>query len=142
MTPDFLDAHQRHWDDAERLFAATRWANADHLYGMAVECGLKRLMIAFGMSIGSDGSPSNSQDRAHVMETRRIPVWDRYETYRSGHHQGANYGLPQANPFHDWDVSQRYADQSNFTQARVQPHRTAADTVYKLIIKATLEGLT
>jgi len=40
---DFLDAHERHWEDAELLFGNRRWANADHLYGLAAECGLKAL---------------------------------------------------------------------------------------------------
>lgn len=26
MTTDFLDAHKRHWEDAELLFTAARWA--------------------------------------------------------------------------------------------------------------------
>lgn len=34
MLQDFLDAHQRHWSDAEPLFEAARWAGADHLYGI------------------------------------------------------------------------------------------------------------
>lgn len=49
MVTDFMDAHHRHWEDAELLFNASRWANADHHYGMVAECGLKRLMIVFGM---------------------------------------------------------------------------------------------
>lgn len=68
MQADFLDAHERHWGDAERLFQAQRWANADHLYGMAAECGMKRLMLAFGMpyDAGKDW-PASKQDRAHAM---------------------------------------------------------------------------
>ena len=29
---DFVDAHHRHWADAELLFEHDRWANADQLY--------------------------------------------------------------------------------------------------------------
>lgn len=47
MNTDYLDAHERHWDDAELLKATARHANADHLYGMSAECGLKCLMIKF-----------------------------------------------------------------------------------------------
>ncbi len=43
MQADFLDAHERHWQDAELLLTNQRLANADHLYGMSAECGLKRL---------------------------------------------------------------------------------------------------
>ncbi len=66
MPADFLDVHHRHWDDAERLFAAQRWANADHLYGMAAECGLKRLMRAFGMPFDSARDRSAKALRAHA----------------------------------------------------------------------------
>jgi len=41
MSIDFLDPHDRHWEDGERLFGVSRWANADHLYGLSAECGLK-----------------------------------------------------------------------------------------------------
>lgn len=56
MNADFLDANARHQHDADLLFDRQRWANADHLYGLAAECGLKRLMVTFGMllSAGTD----------------------------------------------------------------------------------------
>jgi hypothetical protein len=132
MPADFLDAHHRHWDDAEQLFAAQRWANADHLYGMAAECGLKRLMQAFGMPFDSVGDrPANQPDRVHADG-----VWARYESYRCGHHRGAGYGLPPANPFQDWNVSQRYAHQSHFNAARATSHQVGANQVRQLIKKA------
>jgi len=142
MNADYLDAHHRHWEDAERLFSAERLANADHLYGVAAECGLKRLMQAFNMILTSDGNPESRADRVHVMEIKKPGnAWDRYESYRSGHHHGANYGLPATNPFLDWDVSQRYAHRRNFDVLRVTPHRICANAVHELIKKATLEGL-
>ncbi len=66
MQTDFLDAHERHWEDAELLFAQSRWANADHLYGLAAECGLKRLMIVFRMPVAADGGPQLPHDRVHA----------------------------------------------------------------------------
>jgi hypothetical protein len=137
MNADYFDAHERHWDDAERLFTAQRWANADHLYGMAAECGLKRLMLAFGMDFDAVGDkPATSADRVHADG-----VWARYESYRSGHPQGARYGLPATNPFNDWQVSQRYAHQAYFTEARAGQHRTGADLVNGLVISALVEGV-
>ncbi len=35
MNADFLDAHERHWDDAEILLAQNSLPNADHLYGLS-----------------------------------------------------------------------------------------------------------
>jgi len=137
MKADFLDAHRRHLCHADSLFGASRLANADHLYGMAAECGLKRLMIAFGMKPRpADGAPENREDKAHVDK-----VWVRYEAYRSGQVQGVQYGLPSSSPFDDWKVSQRYAPENHFDRARVEPHHTAAHQVNALIKSAETAGL-
>ena len=118
------------------LFGSERWANADHLYGLAAECGLKRLMIAFGMLVTTSGDPQHRNDRVHADQ-----VWIRYETYRSGHGSGSGYALPSPNPFNNWHVSQRYVAQTNFTQNHVNAHRTGADLVRKLIQQAQRDGL-
>lgn len=135
MNADFLDAHQRHWDDAERLFNTQRWANADHLYGVAAECGLKRLMRAFGMPVNAAGSPRDMSDRLHANG-----IWARYATYLS-RNVGVGYGLPAQNPFGNWEVSDRYAHQSGFNQLRVKAHQQGAQLVCDLIAKARREGL-
>lgn len=141
MKADFLDAHERHWDDAEMLFNASRWANADHLYGLAAECGLKRLMMVFGMTVDIEtGSPRDGKDRVHVMENRKPGnAWDRYEAYRAGCCAAA-YVLPSPNPFRDWDASQRYAHRTNFDRKLAESHRQGADAVRNLVEKADKEG--
>jgi hypothetical protein len=136
MKADFLNAHQRHWDDAEWLFQSQRWANADHLYGVAAECGLKRLMLAFGMPYDhAMDRPDKREDREHANG-----IWTRFETYRSGHQKGAGYALPGPNPFLNWNVSDRYASQSNFNKALAQSHQIGAQAVCALIKRAKLEG--
>lgn len=137
MRADFLDAHRRHWDDAEHLLQEQRWANADHLYGISAECGLKRLMLKFDMPYDSvKDKPAQKQDSVHAKD-----IWTRFESYRSGHAQGAGYMLPANNPFDNWDISDRYAHRSNFDQARAQGHRAGAMIVCALIKKAEREGL-
>jgi hypothetical protein len=142
MTTDFADAHQRHLIDAKTLYDVSRWANADHLYGLSAECGLKALMIKFGMP-AHNGEPDQPRDRVHVnyLTLNKINVWDRYEAYRSGHHQGVNYQLPQANPFANWDVNQRYAHCNDFSQTVVEPHKQGAECVKGLIRQAQQDGL-
>ncbi len=137
MNSDFEDAHERHWEDAEILYSNSRWANADHLYGMAAECGLKRLMLAFGMPFdhGRD-MPQDRLDRKHADG-----IWARYESYRCGHPRGAHYTLGTHNPFLNWNVSQRYAHRSNFDQPRAQTHRLGARAVRILIARARRDGL-
>lgn len=136
MQADFLDAHERHWCDADRLFSAGRYANADHLYGMAAECGLKRLMLKLGMMVSPEGKPKERDDREHVDK-----IWARFESYRSGSVEGRDYGLPTPNPFDKWHASDRYAHQSNFSQADVQLHQAGAAAICDLIKKAQREGL-
>ncbi|WP_322511207.1 SAM-dependent methyltransferase [Chloroflexus sp.] len=134
MKTDFLDAHHRHWEDAELLFAASRWANADHLYGLAAECGLKRLMIVFGMPVNSSGAPALTIDRVHADQ-----AWVRYEVYRSGR-GSAKYQLSSSNPFNGWRIGQRYANRANFNKARAQAHRKGAEKVRNLIEEAVKDG--
>ena len=136
MTADFRDAHDRHSVDAENLFKASRWANADHLFGLAAECGLKRLMQVFGMTVNAHGSPTDPSDRKHAND-----LWARYETYRVGHYAGTAYGLPDATPFSNWAVEQRYANQGGFDKNRVCPHRDGALAIRQLMSDALLAGL-
>ena len=133
MQTDFLDAHGRHLRDAEFLWQQGRLANADHLFGMAAECGLKRLMLAFGMPFGQKkpDMPDDPADQKHVQE-----IWQRYETYRSKHVSGAGYALSMENPFSDWRVSQRYASESEFDVTRVKKHKEGAEQVGRLITQA------
>ena len=136
MITDFLDAHARHWKDAELLFNQRRFANADHLYGLSAECGLKHLMRAFGMLVDEAGDLRNRRDKRHANTIR-----DRYESYRQGHARGADYLLPNDFPFSNWDINQRYAPQSLFTEPTVEPHRSGARVVQELVNRARLEGL-
>ncbi len=101
MRTDFLNAHERHWKDAEHLYQIQRWANADHLYGMAAECGLKRLMQVFGMSFDAfRGMPTKREDLVHAHG-----IWDRYESYRSGHPDGVQTWMGYRILFEHWQRS-------------------------------------
>ena len=135
MATDFLDSHHRHWHDAELLFREERWANADQLYGLAAECGLKRLMIEFGMPHDSSG-PSERKDKVHVNR-----LWRRFEDYRSGHSVGPAFSLPQGEPFEDWSIEQRYAATDEISEGQVQAHRTACEMTRALVKMATMQGL-
>jgi hypothetical protein len=110
-------------------------ANADHLYGLSAECGLKQLMVKFGMPVRGDGTPTDKQDRVHANE-----VWQRYQAYASGP-AIAHYQLPPINPFSNWRVEQRYFPQSLFSQLTVDSHKIGALQVRGLINRARLDGI-
>lgn len=82
------------------------------------------------------GIPTDRKDRVHANG-----LWARFESYRSGHVLATGYALPPSSPFDDWDVSHRYAHQSNFNFVRAGLHRLGALAVCQLIKKAQMEGL-
>jgi hypothetical protein len=137
MPADFLDAHDRHWEDGEMLFEKEHWPNADHLYGVSAECGLKWLMRLFGMPCDPvSGDPRDKSDRVHADG-----VWDRYESYRCGRVEGVGYPLPAQNPFDDWSVSQRYEHRDHFGKGVAERHRRGALNVRRLVGAARRDGL-
>lgn len=135
MRTDYLDAFARHWQDAEALFTLKRWANAEHLHGIAAECGLKRLMVRFGMPLDQKSRPSEQEDRTHIDR-----LWGRYSRYLSGAFARA-YSLPTSEPFSRWRASDRYCHQCDFTESRAVGHRNGAIEVKRLIDKALRERL-
>jgi hypothetical protein len=134
MRCDFYNAFNRHWHDAEFLFAGSRMGNAGQLYAYSAECGLKCLMLVFGMRPDPQTGIPTGQDKVHANK-----IWDRYEVYRAGI-GAANYSLPQANPFDSWDISDRYANDVNFIRADIGRYRGGAKAVKKLVVQAVLEG--
>ena len=137
LPADFLDAMNRHWQDAELLCSKERLANSDHLYGLSAECGLKALMEKFGMKMEKNMPPSD--DRKHINNG----LYDRYETYREGAN-ATRFQLPWQDshfPFENWEVDDRYANRGHFVEDRLKKHRSGAEDVKKLVDKAEKEGL-
>jgi hypothetical protein len=136
LPPDYLDAMERHWLDAEQLFhpPLSRLANADQLYGLSAECGLKALMMKWGMTLNLNYAPALGSDRKHADE-----IWDRYETYRQG--RSSSLALPGTRYFDDWSIHHRYASRSHFQQTVVGDHRQGAAIVKQLVAQAHIEGV-
>ena len=129
---DFHDAHLRHWQDAELLFRHDRWANADQLYGLSAECGLKAVMRRLGMRVRSDGAPEQSKHRQHVDI-----LWPEFRKFVRGRIGGRYLNLlPGGNPFASWSIGDRYAHRRHFDRAGVSPHRSAADGICKMVRRA------
>ena len=129
---DFANAHFRHWEDAEFLFRAGRWANADQLYGLSAECGLKAVMVANGLSVDVAGSPY----RKHVNR-----LWGIFRAIVQGRRTGGwLHHLPQSNPFAKWSVENRYANSADFDEQSVGPHRAAARRVRNFYLRLKVNG--
>ena len=139
LQTDYLDAMARHWDDAELLWGQVprRFANADQLYGLAAECGLKALMTKLVNNFfdHSIGVPSSRDDRVHIDG-----AWNRYNIYSQGG-AAARYALPPMNnPFVQWEIADRYANQGNFRYTRVRRHRNGCLLIKNLVHQAKAKG--
>jgi hypothetical protein len=130
MTTDFYNAFERHFKDAEMLFGISRWANAYQLYGYSAECALKCIMQKV-FSITLDPT----KDFKHFPD-----ILTRYETYRTGAY-AVGYELPPTTPFYLWTLKARYAPESDFDQAFVEPYKKGTSDIMTLIVRAMTEGL-
>ena len=130
---DFLAAYERHRRDAEILFEEERWANADHLYGLAAECGLKYLMKVMGMACDEKGDIVKTQDRKHINKISAV-----YDAYREGR---TALLWEDSALFANWDISDRYAAAEHFQREYVEPHKQGAENISDLFRKARMEGL-
>lgn len=134
---NFVAAMKRHLDDADLLFGQEpkRLANADHLYGLAAECGLKALMEKADAPLDLNNNQTHQKKyKKHINST-----WAHYEDFRNG--RLATYALGSSNPFNNWLIDQRYAAEPHFDDARVERHRLGARAVYDLVAKAEDDGL-
>ncbi len=135
---DFTDAHRRHWEDAELLLAHDRWANADHLYGLSAECGLKAVMLSLGMNVDASGTPSERRHKEHMPR-----LWPVFEDF-AREHGGGTYlaSLSDGESFADWSIDDRYANHRHFQRANVTPHQDAARQVADVVQRVELERMT
>lgn len=131
---DFVDAHRRCLEDAELLFENSRWATADHLYGLSAECGLKAVMKGLGMRVDARGAPVDAQFRKHVRE-----LWSEFGHFVMGRDK-PDYVLA-GDPFANWSIHDRYANRRRFANEDVAPHRQATFRVRRLIQRAGRDGV-
>lgn len=132
--PNYGVAARRHFEDGKCLFdqGARHYAGADHLFGLAVECALKRnLQNAHLLTLSPDGRPHQENLKGG---TGHCPdVWAEYLIYL-----GNVRTLPpisKDNPFSDWDISDRYSDGRAMNFGCVKQHLDAA----KAVLSATME---
>ena len=130
MHTDFYNAFFRHATDADLLLDKKRWANADHLYGLAAECALKKLLQLQGIKTKDDGSPKKYKYRVHINK-----LWDAYPNFMQTRDA---YTIPEENPFLDWDIAQRYTHEKDITEQMCRNHCAAVNILKKILRKAML----
>jgi len=146
ITPvDYDDSANRHWEDADYLFADNRLANADQLFGLSAECALKTIMERCVMTLRLDGAPQDIRHKIHINK-----LWDEFQTfannitnvkYANNAMKYAKIALANPNPFHDWDIAQRYCHRSDIVQQNVDQHKQDALLARQILQLAILDGV-
>jgi len=143
MRTDYPIAAHRHYNDAELLYNKSRWANADQLYGIAVECALKAIMIGLGAQVNSVTGDLTKHKKHLQHNNPAKDLWQEFISFSQGP-KGAKYIglLPPSNPFHNWAIEQRYSDGSVFDEAWVAPHQKATKKIlFEILTEAQLDGM-
>jgi hypothetical protein len=125
MKTDFKNAYARHQKDANHLFDNKRYANADHLYGLAAECALKAVMIGLEPSlVNKNGDLLDKGNKIHIDK-----LWGHFRIFLQGRTASSYLAhiSSNKNPFSNWNVNDRYAHEKRFTKNNTLPHQTAVN---------------
>ena len=139
---DFKAAARRHHHDALFLLGDKRWANADHLAGIAAECALKAIMTfaPFGAAPNTKGFLEWGQPPARLTQHIK-DLWSELELNVGGYSAPAfSAMLTGSAPFSGWDVSDRYSDGAAVTQQKASAHLGAAAQVLAVLQQVELAG--
>lgn len=120
---DYVNAAQRHFDDAKLLHTQTpsRLANASHLYGFAAECALKSIMLG-------------SKNKGNVPRVHLPALFNEFKNHSVtiGNAALACKVKKYAAKFTSWAVEQRYHNQTVFGAQAVSDEADAAKNLLAL----------
>lgn len=140
MKTDFKNAYERHQQDADSLFDRRRYANADHLYGLAAECALKAVMVGLDPNlVDKNGDFLNQTDKKHIDK-----LWGHFRLFLQGRNASSLLiHISSSNsPFNKWTVNSRYAHQKTFNKGNVLSHKkTVNDSIAGLMLEARTKGI-
>jgi hypothetical protein len=129
---NYTDAALRHWKDAELLEKENRVENADHHYGFAAECAIKKVL-----AVHPDFVKQGKLDTPHKKHINVL--WGRVNLQSIQKIAPSLFAvLKTSNQFLDWSADQRYAANSTVSLAALQMHKQAASL---LLVATGLNGV-
>jgi hypothetical protein len=138
-SPDFRAAARRHYLDAAFLLDDSRVPNADHLAGLAAECGLKAILEGwYGATPGRRFLEWNDKElNIHVNK-----LWGEAATGLGGRTGAKLAALLQGSvPFANWEVSHRYSDGTAVSYESACNHVGKAREVIEILEQAIRDGI-
>ncbi len=146
----FALAAERNFRDAVYLHDDGRLPNADHLFGIAVECALKSLFLRFtavNMDPRPNGKPAKKpwvQDpgTGQVRDYGHLP-WLAKDVSLLTHGRSAARvvaALGQLSVFATWSVDDRYLDAAHVVGQEVAQRRTVAEEIISVHEHALITG--
>lgn len=139
---DYVSAARRHLKDAHILMHQGRNANCGQLLGFTVECGLKALLIACGVTPDADGGiPTNNQFRKHMPLLFNAIVSNGHiipDGQRSAHYHAM---LPNVSAMSDWSIDHRYFKESALPLTSVTQWELAALEISEMLDQAIVDGV-
>ena len=139
---DFQGASKRHYQDAELLMTNKRISNAGHLFGFAAECGIKALLVAYGLKTDPrTGDIKEEKGRPYKYKTHVNTLINNVQTFKVSR-QYSNYlgMMPNLKAFSDWDTGHRYLKESAIPLS-CSGWSDAAKEVIQMLDQAKLDGV-
>jgi hypothetical protein len=140
-SPDYKAAASRHCKDAQHLVGWGRWANADHLAGIAAECALKAILLGYlGATLTPSNFPVHPQASGSLSHVNRL--WNQLPQMVSGRTVGPGFTslIAGTNPFATWAVDDRYSDGNAITEGAARTHVHKAQAILGILEQAMLTG--
>jgi hypothetical protein len=128
---DFHNSAHRHYRCGDILCDRSEHAEADHLYGLAAECALKRILEQAGLR-KNDGKDLKVHVNKLWSETISRLADQKYTLLISY--------LSQGNKFSDWDISRRYHPDKTITEDVMSKHKLSANVIFRFLSEFVLSG--
>jgi hypothetical protein len=117
---NYADAALRHWKDAQLLERENCVENADHHYGIAAECAIKKVLV--GLPAFSNSGVLTESYKEHINI-----LWGKVN------HQSLQKSYPnllarlkERNSFSDWEIGQRYSADGSISKVAMELHKKSA----------------
>ncbi|OPY90208.1 MAG: hypothetical protein A4E72_00772 [Syntrophus sp. PtaU1.Bin208] len=137
---DFQGASSRHFRDAELLMGNKRISNAGHLFGFAAECGIKALLVAYGLETDSSAGDI-MEKRPYRYKTHVNTLINNVQTFPGSRQYSKYLGMmPNLKAFSDWNTGHRYWNESAIPLS-CSGWRDAAKEVLQMLDQAKLDGV-